>query len=847
VGIFRRLAACLVLTALCSVGRGQAASASEVKPPSASVVRLAVGGKPQFPVVIHAKASERVAQAARVLADYLGKMTGAQFLVVTGDGSAGIAVALDREFPALKVAALWDGKDPMHREDYLLRSHDRGVLVLGATELAVEYAIWDLLYRLGHRQFFPGPAWEVVPRSADLTVAVDVREHPAFVSRDIGYGLGYWDTGSYRRYTEWCKRNRIAAGTDQPVLNVYHAYHEIVAAKKDEFEKHPEYFALCDGKRLTTGEAKFCISNAGLRKLVADYAVEYFAKKPNAASVSLEASDELGWCECDKCRALGSVSDQVVVLVNEAAAAVRARHGDKKLIGVYAYGEHSPPPHVRVDPQVVVNVATSMTIGDFTTDRLIDGWRRQGAQIGIREYHGVYPWDRDLPGKANLANLAYTRESTRRFYDKGARFLTSESSNSWAVTGLGYYLAARMLWDVRETSRVEALTDDFFDKAFGPARKPMAEFYRLIDAASQPRLSRDLIGRLYRALEAARQLATDPAIATRVDLLTFYPRYLELYRDYAYVDGPERQRALERLYRFTYRIRHADMVHTLAVWRGLPYYDPTIKLPPHVGYDLSEDKDPWKEKTPVGPDEIANFRTGGIARNPLADFTPVTFSTDLVPVAPLRLPNVPTGNPGLYFRDRSAFYTWAADPPAELSLVVKAGVIYQNLGNAKLTLSTVGRAGEADSATVPPDQKDNTVRLHPRAPGLQRLEVSDRTAGTALTWPVGAPWAIPAGAAEVSELYGRWTLYFYVPKGTKVVAGYAQGLGELHDGAKQVLTFAGPPDYFTVPVAPGQDGRLWKFTNSLGPRLLLTVPPYLSRDASELLLPAEVVRADTTR
>jgi hypothetical protein len=55
------------------------------------------------------------------------------------------------------------------------------------------------------------------------------------------------------------------------------------------------------------------------------------------------------------------------------------------------------------------------------------------------------------------------------------------------------------------------------------------------------------------------------------------------------------------------------------------------------------------------------------------------------------------------------------------------------------------------------------------------------------------------------------------------------------------------PDYSRVPVEPGQDGRLWHFANSLGQRILLTVPPYLARDGRELLLPAEVVLADTPK
>jgi hypothetical protein len=50
--------------------------------------------------------------------------------------------------------------------------------------------------------------------------------------------------------------------------------------------------------------------------------------------------------------------------------------------------------------------------------------------------------------------------------------------------------------------------------------------------------------------------------------------------------------------------------------------------------------------------------------------------------------------------------------------------------------------------------------------------------------------------------------------------------------------------WFRVPVAAGQDGRLWKFVNTQGERLLMTVPPYLARSEQELLLPKEVVEVD---
>lgn len=844
-----RYALCPMLTLGIFMFEGSAAAA-ESRPMPRPTVRLALNGQAPLPVIVPANASMRIRGIAGTLADYLGRISGARFVVETGDGQTGIAIGTSKAYPLLGLQAIWDGKDPTRREDYLLRSHAKGLQVIGATELAVEYAVWDLLYRLGHRQFFPGPTWEVVPRTADLAIAVHTREHPSFVSRDVGFGFGPWD-GRGQPYAEWCIRNRMAAaGSDRPILESGHAYGQIMADLKDEFAKHPEYLALVNGKRQPAGgEAKFCIGNPDLRRLVARYATDSFARLPEACSITLEPSDGLGWCECERCRALGSVSDRVATLLNEAAAAIRAKYGSKKLISIYAYAEHAAPPHIKVDPQVVVNVATCMTLGNFTTDELIDGWRKQGAQIGIREYYGVYPWDRDLPGQPRMADRRLLKESIMRFYQKGARFLVAESSDDWGVTGLGYYLTARMLWDVREADRINALTDDFLDKAFGRARKPMAEFYRLIDAACRPRLSSDLLGRMYRTLDEARKLAGDLTVVARVNDLVLYARYVELYREYASAHGAQRQRAVESLFRFTYRMRRTGMVHSLAVWRGLPYYDQaTFRLPPGVGYETTESKDPWKENKPIDQREIEDFLSKGVARHGINGFASVNYSKNLVPVRPLALPVVPTGAAGLYFRNSLNFYTWSDEKPVAVPLTVKAGLIYQMVGDARLSLF---RDGEADAVTkiaVLPDQKEHAIRLLPRASGLHRIEFSDRSGGTILSWPAGTPWTIPTGQEEGAELQGRWTLYFYVPKRTKVVAGYADGLGDLLDSSgKKVCTFSGPADYFCVPVAPGQDGRLWKFADTMGQRVLLTVPPYLARDSRELLLPAEVIRADSSK
>lgn len=844
----------VMLLTVCLFGITLPLDAGEKEPVPLATARLATGGRALVPVVVCDKPTERVRRIAGTLADYLERISGAKFAVESGDGTTGIAVGVPGDFPALTLHTAWDTKnDPTCREDYLLRSRATGVAIIGATEFAVEYASWDFLHRLGHRQFFPGPTWEVIPKTADLAIAVDAREHPSFLSRDVGIGLGSWDM-RLKYYSQWCVRNRFAAPGDEPLLSSGHAYDQILADLKDDFAKHPEYLALVKGKREPVpGETKFCISNPGLRRLVARYAADYFGRRPKATSISLEPSDGLSWCECEDCRKLGSVSDRVVTLLNESAAAIRARHGSQKLISIYAYAEHAPPPTIQVDPQVVVNVATTLTLGNYTTDEIIDGWRKQGAQIGIREYYGVYPWDRDLPGQPRMANLRLLQESTAHFYREGARYLVAESSDCWGVTGLGYYVTARMLWDVGETDRVDELTDDFLDKAFGQARGPMAEFYRLIDAASHPLLSSDLLGRMYRTLAQAQRQTNDPAVLARINDLIVYTHCVDLYRDYSSAEGADRLREAERLFRFTYRTRATGMVHSMGVWRGLPYYDQTaFKLPPGVGYEVPEAKDPWKETTPVTVEEIADMLAAGIDRHRVNEFTPVSYSKNLVPVGPLALPDVPTGSAGLYLRNTLNFYTWvnegAKEEPAGLPLTVKAGLIYQSVGDARLRLFRVGEAEPVAKAAAPPDQKEYEIHLQPRQPGLHRVEFADRSGGTLLSWPAGTPWTLSASEEDIAELQGRFTLYFYVPTGTKVVAGYAESIGEMQDGdGQKVYTFGSRPDYFSVPVAAGQEGRLWKFVSCLGKRILLTVPPYMARDSRELLLPAEVVAADAKK
>ena len=572
---------------------------------------VAVDGKAAVPIVTAPTASPSIRQSAEALRGVLQRVTGAAFAVETGDGRAGIAVGLPGDFPTLAAtdrlaaAGRAAGADPTARlawlQGYALRSHARGIQVVGASELGVEYAVWDLLHRAGYRHFFPGAAWEVVPRAPTLTLDVDAVERPDYYDRRIACFGG-------ERTWEWMIRNRVCVhGWDgrasfRPALparwkghlvETSHAYSYIVRDHPEVFKAHPEWMALSRGER---GRSTFlCISNPGLRDFVARYAVDYLRKYPDRFSVSLEPTDGDGWCECPECAKLGKVSNRAVLLANAAAGAVgKAFPKDEiKLVGMLGYGFHWQPPDLKADDRVVVMVTTkTLCPGEGNNppmDGRLAGWAKRARHLGVYDYWSVFDWGGWTPGHAPAADPAYLADVIPRYHRLGARCWLAEADESWGACGLGYYLASRLLWDVKEAKKADALTEDFLEQAFGPAKEPMRAFYTAVDgrrgsAPGNPNAIRARLAQMYPPLLRARGLARDTAVRRRVDQLLLYTRLSELLAEH-YVskarhdlglggvtadDGRESAKAFLRL---AYQLRDTHLVNSRFLdqaW-GRPY------------------------------------------------------------------------------------------------------------------------------------------------------------------------------------------------------------------------------------------------------------------------------------
>jgi hypothetical protein len=780
-------------------------------------VELSRDGRALLP--IRAEAPQRALAAE--LATHLERLSGATFEIQDGPGAG---IVLKREAAA----------DAFSREVYRLKSTADGLTIAGASDLALSHGVWDLLYRLGYRQFFPGATWEVLPPKGDLKVDVDVRQAPSFHARRIWYNWGLWGYNN-EPYRQWCERNRMAKGFD---LNSGHAYDAIYAANKSEFEKHPEYLALENGQRRASGgDIKFCVSNPGLRKLVVEHALRLVKANPKLDSVSMDPSDGDHWCQCEPCGAMGGVSNRALTLANEVAEAIQPVR-----VGMYAYNKHSAPPTIRVHPGVIPNATTAFIGGGFTFDQVIEGWQKQGATMGVYDYLSVVDWDWNLPRGGGGSRPSSVARNLAKFHAQGARFYDAESGDCWGPCGLGYYVASRVAWDVEEAKRVPEIVDDFLSRAFGSAKEPMREYYRLLTEDTRRRPSSDLLGRLYRQLDAARKACDDPRVRERLDHLTLYVRYAELYT--AHAAGGSKDDVL----RHAWRIRTTMMVHSYGLWCRLASQKAAMT-----------DGHPLKDPAPFTAEEIAGILAKGIEKNVPVDpgFAGVEFSRTLVPATRLKLPSVPAGRFADAPQDHQQYWLWVEKGPVELRVTIQK--VWANR-KPKLTLYSpleVTLDPVAVDETPQPDGKPYAISLQTPHAGLHRLEAVDGGDHSRFVFPDPLRVTVESGVDGrhvTSQFRGSWTLHFYVPKGTKVVGGWASRIanwapkpsGRLLDSSGAVaLDFAKLEEgWFKAPVPEGRDGALWTFENNVGQRLLMTVPPYLARRAEDLLLPAEVVEAD---
>jgi len=503
--ILRRVAAAVQGAILIFLG-GMAGTAAPLYPAMRPpFTAIAEDGTARCSIVLPADPSEAEQGSADELREYLGRITGAAFPVTTEEKPvSGFTIAVGgtkmaEQSGILKAAA------KLKPGGFILRTLGDTLVLAGRDDLGTQYAVYTLLEKyLGVRWLVPTEIGEVAPKTPTLRIGrIDDTQEPAFTMRWIGRD-------------EWALRNKMNVNVGPTGMTFWgsaHTFRRLVPPEK-YFDEHPEYFALVGGERLHVEGShrnQLCTSNPEVIRLVVERMREVLDAEPGIDVISLFPNDGLGFCECEQCRQLdeagwldiatvnrggkrspegaGALSRRLTIFYTAVARELLKSHPER-IVKTGIYSRYLAPPkdttlagapnmmgqlchgwchnHAITDPRCEVNARFKEGL---------DRWRRIYPRVCLYEYYWKVAAN-ELP----FPILHSMRRDIPYLHSIGVYGLYAQYAYNWGTIGLNYYVAAKLLWDPK--TDVDALLQDFYEKFYGPAAKPMQRYFEALERAA---------------------------------------------------------------------------------------------------------------------------------------------------------------------------------------------------------------------------------------------------------------------------------------------------------------------------------------------------------------------------
>ncbi len=440
---------------------------------------IAENGFAKAAIVIPSDAPKSARYAARQLAKYLDQMTGAN--VPVADHPL-------RGYNTIRVGFPHDG--PPEEIAISVRKRDLAEIT-GEGPRGPAYAVFDFLETLGCG--FWNREIETIPSVSNLTVKVgyEKREAPAFHWRNLS-------TQVYGTLDDCLKMRANACSnvSDQKWLDTLgcHRVHEDInhslacrwlkAKTNNNYDKHPEWYALYDPPRTNRSAWALCTTNPGTLDAICAEIDAYLEAHPWETSISLTPSDTGTYCRCPACaKVVDSDPSKVpTTLYIHFANKVARRLGPKwpkvKFI-VLAYWSTVNPPTggLRCDPNVGIGYAQLWrnhgrpvtSCERFTPN--IENWQRVADTFyywdyyaNFSDYIAVFPnWDIIAEG--------YKFYASHKF--KGG-FAQLPLTPNTPLGQHNVYLINRLQWN--PALDPEVLSSNYIDHVYGPAAAAVRDF-----------------------------------------------------------------------------------------------------------------------------------------------------------------------------------------------------------------------------------------------------------------------------------------------------------------------------------------------------------------------------------
>ncbi|MFD2255702.1 DUF4838 domain-containing protein [Luteolibacter algae] len=446
---------------------------------------------------------------------------------------------------------------------YRIRSvfeNDRIITTIeGAERVGTLYGVYRYLEQLGINFIGLGEMGTVMP-SAKIEIPrnLKIAESPSFLTR------GYWAWGDRDcdpEFFEWMARNRMNFWTaqNQPVKTLkklgikltdgghliqrlfinpesqYRYQHQRfdndpqltedpypVSAEYlgDEnqdgllsnYEAHPEWYGLQKGERARIikdkGGVNFCTSNAHARKELARNMVSALIEGEwkFVDVVNFWMLDYGTWCECDECKADGTETDRLFLVVNDVLKELKSAREKGLLnrtveISAIAYAETLTPPQKPL-PEDYDYENSSVSFfpirrcfaHPFADDKCSElnhsqleayeswiesnGGRFKGSMF-IGEYYNISKF-KSLP-------LVFTNVITTDvpwYFENGARHFhyMHVPTKLWGTWSLNQYLLGRILWDVKLDT--PQFLEDYYQSFYPTTADTTRQMYEQLEIVS---------------------------------------------------------------------------------------------------------------------------------------------------------------------------------------------------------------------------------------------------------------------------------------------------------------------------------------------------------------------------
>ncbi len=503
----------------------------------AAPLRLSENGRSRA-VVVCANSDEAEASAARELAAFLEKVTGATFPIMSRIPRDRIPIAVGPTaarglFPDLDLKL-----ERLGHEGTVLRCDGRGLALSGAegSRRGTLYAVYTFLEdAVGCRWWTPDS--EYVPRRPTLDVpAMERIDRPAFEYRE-----------SYIAHTvdpQWPVRNRVNGHfyPIPPELGGHIAYRgygggwgfvhtfNTIVPPDEFFADHPEWFSEIDGKRVAPpAKSQWCLTNLQLLALVKGRVRELLRDSPPDSIVEISQNDWGNRCRCEGCLAVeaeeGSPAGPLLRFVNAVADHI-AEDFPEAVISTLAYQyTRKPPARTKPRPNVCIRLCSIecsflQPLEDEANRAFADDIRRW-SELTDRLYVWDYVTNFALPLQP-FPNLRVLADNMRFFRKHGVRGVFEEGGHytrGASFSEIRAWVLAKLLWNPDLDGA--AMVKEFVRGYYGPAAPPIQEYIDLLhdraeaDGSYMPCFDRKATFLTYDLLERSEALFLEAEEAVR--------------------------------------------------------------------------------------------------------------------------------------------------------------------------------------------------------------------------------------------------------------------------------------------------------------------------------------------